>query len=337
MRSKNLPFLVVKTEPYKELIRMMKLSIFPLSLLGVFCLLSISLSAQTTAERLGYKPTDRLLIINNDDAGMCHSANRATIEGMEKGFITSATIMAPAPWASEIGEYAKNNPEKGFGVHLTHTSEWRHYRWGTVASKDNVPGLLAKDGYMHRNVVAVVLNATSEEVLVEGRAQIQKLIDAGVPITHIDSHMGTMQLAPHFFQAYIQLATEFNVPMRMASLKTMERLGAGNVRKELVAQGFVFPDYLIYEELQAGNYGRSNTKEFWTSIIKNLQPGVTELYIHATIYTDESRAITGSARKRGEEYECFVLDPDIKKLLEEEGIILISYRPLLELQRKNRQ
>ena len=310
-------------------------------ILIMFCLslcYAVSTSAQTTAEQLGYKPTDRLLIINNDDAGMCHAANLATIEGMEKGSITTSTIMAPCPWASEIAEYAKKNPERDFGVHLTHTSEWRHYRWGTVASKDNVKGLLDEYGYLHRSIEAVYANATPEEALIEGRAQIQKLIDAGVPVTHIDSHMGTVQVNLEFFKTYIQLAAEFNLPMRMASWETMERVGKGNgkIRDELKALGFVFTDYYIFDEVEGGTYGKANTKEFWINIIKNLKPGITELFIHATVLTDESRSITGSAQKRAEEYECFTHDPDIKKLLEDEGIILIGYRPLMELQRKKR-
>ena len=307
-----------------------------------FWLINILLStafAQTVAERLGYKSTDRLLIINNDDAGMCHSANLATMEALEKGLITTSTIMAPCPWVSEITEYAKNNPDKDFGVHLTHTSEWKYYRWGTVAPKDKVKGLLDDAGYLHREVIAVYAKSNPEEALIEGRAQIQKLIDAGVPVTHIDSHMGTVQVHPDYFKVYIQLAAEFNLPMRMASYDTMERYGAGNgkMRDDLKAQGFVFTDYFIHDEVSGDGYSKANTKEFWANIIKNLKPGITELFIHATVLTDESRSITGSAQKRSEEYNCFVLDPDIRKLIKDEGIILIGYRPLMELQRKNRK
>ena len=307
----------------------------------MFCLILLvsPALAQTTAELLGYKPTDRLLIINNDDAGMCHSANLATIEGLEKGLITTSTIMAPCPWMSEIAEYAKNHPDKDFGVHLTHTSEWKYYRWGTVAPRDQVKGLLDDAGYLHRNIMSVYAKATPEEALIEGRAQIQKLIDAGVPVTHIDSHMGTVQVNPDYFTTYIQLAAEFNLPMRMASWETMEKFGAGNgkMRDELKAQGFVFTDNFIHDEVSGNAYGKANTKEFWTNIIKNLKPGITELFIHATILTDESRSITGSAQKRSEEYQCFVTDPDIRQLMKDEGIILIGYRPLMELQRKNRK
>jgi len=296
-------------------------------------------STKTTAELLGYKPTDRLLIINNDDAGMCHSANLATIEGQEKGLITSATIMAPCPWVSEIAEYAKNHPEKDFGVHLTHTSEWKYYRWAPVACRDKVKGLLDEAGYLHRAIMGVYANATPAEALTEGRAQIQKLIDAGVPVTHIDSHMGTVQVHPDYFEIYVQLAAEFNLPMRMASYETMEKYGAGNgkMRDDLKALGFVFTDNFIHDEVSGDAYGKANTKEFWINIIKNLKPGITELFIHATVLTDESRSITGSAQKRAEEYHCFVHDPDIKKLLKDEGIILIGYRPLMELQRYQRK
>ena len=50
------------------------------------------------AEKLGYKATDKLLIVNGDDVGMSHSANMATINSMEKGVMTSGTIMVPCPW-----------------------------------------------------------------------------------------------------------------------------------------------------------------------------------------------------------------------------------------------
>jgi predicted glycoside hydrolase/deacetylase ChbG (UPF0249 family) len=292
-------------------------------------------SAQTNslAERLGYKPTDKLLIINCDDVGMIHAANMGAIEGMENGLITSGTIMTPCPWFSHIAEYSRKNPEKDFGVHLTLTSEWRLYRWGSVTSKDKVKGLYDKDGYLWRSVNEVYANATPEEALIECRAQIKKALDAGIPVTHIDSHMFSMQVNADFLKAYIQLALEFNLPLRMSSQETMESLGQPNLREELMRKGLVFTDYFITPE---GKDYRE-VKPFWTNIIKNLKPGVTELYIHASIRSDELKFISGTAEKRAEEAECFTTDPDIRQLLKDQGVILIGYRPLLELQRENIQ
>src|SRR5262245_39012544 len=78
------------------------------------------------AERLGYRPEDRLLIINCDDLGSSHSANVATYRSMVHGVATSATLMVPCPWAREAAHMFKGLP---VGVHLTLTSEHRGYRW----------------------------------------------------------------------------------------------------------------------------------------------------------------------------------------------------------------
>lgn len=287
--------------------------------------------SQTLAEKLGYNTTDKLLIVNCDDVGMCHSANLAVIDGMEIGLITSGTIMTPCPWFNEIAAYASSHPEKDFGVHLTHTSEWRLYRWGSVAPRNAVKGLYDPEGYLWRSIEEVYASSSPEEALTEGRAQIQKAIYAGIRITHIDSHMGTMQYRPDYLNAYIQLALEFNLPLRMASQSTMEAFGFPELRQQFEKKGIVFTDYFVYDELE--NY--EDVKSFWTNIIKNLRPGVTELYIHASRESEELKAITNSWKTRVQEAATFTSDPDIRKLIADEKVILIGYRPLMELQRKS--
>lgn len=307
-----------------------------MKLLYVLCftLITTTISwSQTLTERLGYKKTDKLLIINNDDAGMCHAANTATIEGMEKGLISSATIMTPCSWSNEIIKYAKENPEKGFGVHLTLTAEWKNYRWATIASRHEVPGLYDQQGYMWKGVLEVYQASNTSEALIEGRAQIRKAMAAGVPVTHIDSHMGTYQYAPDYMYIYIQLAEEFNLPVRMPSASTIENMGAPAFRDICKEKGIVCPDFFIHEEFE--DYKTENVEEFWTDYIKSLKPGVTEIYIHAASEGDEIRAITGSAPKRIKELEFFTSNK-LRQLIEDEGIILISYRPLFELQRREK-
>jgi chitin disaccharide deacetylase len=308
---------------------------FPVAL-ALVSLLSISSAFGQTkllSERLGYKPTDKLLIVNCDDAGMCNSANIAVIDGLENGSITSSTIMMPCPWSGAIADYAKNHPEKDFGVHLTHTAEWRFYRWGPVAPKDQVKGLCDPEGFLWRSVEEVYAHAKPEEALIEGRAQIKRALAEGVPVTHIDSHMGTMQYSPEYVKCYVQLAMEFNLPLRMPSQSTMIKFNQPNMREELTKQGLVFTDYFVYDEMQE----YKEVKPFWTSIIKNLKPGVTEIFIHASRMSDELKAITGTAEKRSQEAACFTTDVEIKQLLKDQGVILIGYRPLMELQRKLRK
>ncbi len=285
--------------------------------------------SQPLLERLGY-PTDAVvLIINNDDAGMCHAANTGTIKGMQKGVISSATIMFNCPWATEIVDFAKNNPDKDFGVHLTLTSEWKHYKWGPVAPIDRVRSLVDSNGYFWKGVQDVYRHGRAEHAYEEGKAQIEKALSYGLPITHIDSHMGTFQLDPAYFEQYVRLAKMFNLPLRMASQSTLEKYGQGDLREKCTQLGLVFPDYLIYEELQ--DYG--DVEQFWLTIIDNLKPGVTELYLHASEFTPELEAITGTARKRADELQAFTESENIREALARKNVQIISYRPLLELQR----
>lgn len=301
--------------------------------LSLCAMVGFSAEQRSLAERLGYKATDKILIINGDDTGMCHAANRATIECLEKGVMRSATIMVPCPWFPEIAAYAKQNSDKDFGIHLCHTSEWVKYRWGPVADRDQVPGLIDPDGYLWRGVEDVYKNAKPEEALIEGRAQIKHALGAGIDVTHLDSHMGTLQLHPEYVKVYLQLAVEFNLPVRMASQETLARFGQTELRQQFAAKGILFPDYFVYDELKDLKKG---VKPFWMNIVKNLKPGVTELYIHAALPTDESKGITGSWSTRAEEYELFANDQDMKRLIEEEKIILISFRPIRDLQRSDR-
>jgi predicted glycoside hydrolase/deacetylase ChbG (UPF0249 family) len=309
----------------------MRTRLFCYLLLALISATNTTCFSQSLVEKLGYKPTDKLLIINCDDVGMCHSANLAVIEGMETGLISSGTIMTPCPWFNEIAEYSRTHPEKNFGVHLTHTAEWKFYRWGPVAPDANVKGLIDPEGFLWKSIEEVYSHSTPEEALAEGRAQIKKALNAGVNITHIDSHMGTMQLNPEYLKVYEQLALEFNLPLRMAAQSTMEKFGFPEVRKEFEKKGIVFTDYFVYEELD--NY--KDVKSFWTNIIKNLKPGVTELYIHASKESEELKAITNSWKTRVQEADLFTNDEEMKRLIKNENILLIGYRPLMELQRKN--
>jgi len=284
---------------------------------------------QTLVERLGYPKDAILLIVNNDDAGMCHAANTGTMKGLQEGLISSSTIMFTCPWATEIVEFAKAHPDKDFGVHLTLTSEWKHYKWGPVAQVDRVSTLVDSNGYFWNDVPEVYQHGNAEQAYEEGKAQIEKALSYGLPITHIDSHMGTFQLDPAYFEQYARLAKTFNLPLRMASQSTLEKYGQGSVREKCAQEGLVFPDYLVYEELQ--HY--EEVEDFWVNIIDNLQAGVTELFLHASELTPELEAITGTAHKRSEELKAFTESTKIREALARKNVQLISYRPLMELQR----
>ena len=281
------------------------------------------------AERLGYTASDKLLIINGDDVGMSHAANAASIDAMENGLMTSGTIMVPCPWFPEIAAYAREHPEADLGLHLTHTSEWKTYKWGPVSSRSSVPGLVNPEGYFWPATTDVYEHATPEEAYIEARAQIEKALAAGIDVTHLDSHMGVLQYNPEYHKVYHRLAKEYDLPIRMASQATIEAYGFPNLRAELDADGIVSPDYLVF----GGPNDGEPVDVYWKRILRSLEPGVTELYIHAATDGEELRNMTNSWRTRSTEYRLFTSDPEMKQIIEAEGIILIGYRELRDLQR----
>ena len=82
-----------------------------------------ALFGQNLAERMGYPPDTKLIIVHADDLGETHSVNTATIKALQTGTINSASLMVPCPWFPEIADYAKSHPDADFGLHLTLTSD----------------------------------------------------------------------------------------------------------------------------------------------------------------------------------------------------------------------
>src|ERR1700722_2508073 len=157
---------------------------------------------KSTAERLGYAADARVLILNADDFGMCHDQNEGVIRGLQEGVFTSSTILVTCPWFEEAAEFARNYPAADLGVHLTLTAEWDRYKWGPVLGRDAVPSLVDARGYLWQTVAQVHEHARLDEAEAELRAQIEKAFAAGIDATHLDSHMGTLQLRADYHGFY---------------------------------------------------------------------------------------------------------------------------------------
>ena len=173
-------------------------------------------STPTLAQRLGYDADAKLVIINADDLGSCHSANVGVFECLATGTVTSATLMVPCPWAREASSRYRG---EDIGVHLTVNAEYELYRWGPIT---HAPSLLGGDGGFPRTLEDVWDHADLDEVRRECRAQIERAILWGFDVSHVDAHMGTLQLRAEFFDVYLDLAIEFGLPLRMVS-PSMER------------------------------------------------------------------------------------------------------------------
>ncbi|MCC6536100.1 MAG: polysaccharide deacetylase family protein [Bryobacterales bacterium] len=272
------------------------------------------------------------LILHADDVGMSHSTNRAAIEMLEAGAVSSASIMMPCPWVSEIAEYARKHPEKDLGLHLTLTSEWRVYRWGPVAPRDKVPGLLDPDGYLWRRVEDVATHATAAEVETELRAQIAKATQHGIRFTHFDTHMGTLYARPDYFQVFEKLGREFNVPiLRMkpdpslaaeAPKTMMDWLAANEERFQ--REGYFRLDTLLTNPTR-GVAAEAARRAAYHAALRALKPGVTMMILHPAVLDEELRAVTGSHTQRNGDYRIF-LEAETRELMRALGIQLVGWR-----------
>ena len=273
----------------------------------------------TLAERLGYGPDDRLLIINCDDLGSSHAANVGVYESLREGVATSATLMVPCPWAREAAARYRG---EDVGVHLTLNSEWDLYRWGPIT---HAPSLLDGDGGFPRTVEDVWDHADLDEVRRELRAQIERAILWGFDVSHLDSHMGTLQLKPEFFDAYLEMAVDFRLPMRLSGASSERSVGFP-FRRLAAEEGVLFPDHFLHVR------GMGSRRVIEKALF-DLRPGVTEVYLHPAVDTDELRALAPDWATRVDDHQYLVHDGSLRTMLKRAGVQLIGYREIRDAMR----
>ncbi len=272
------------------------------------------------AERLGYAEDAKLLILNCDDLGFCHAANVGVYQALRDGLATSASLMVPCPWSRGAAAAYRGDD---VGVHLTVNAEFDLYRWGPIT---HAPSLLDGDGGFPRTVEDVWDHADLDEVRRECRAQIERAILWGFDVSHLDAHMGTMQIKSEFFDAYLDLAVEFKLPLRLSGADTEALIGFP-FRALAAEEGVVFPDDFVYVP-------GVGSRQVLLDAIPRLGPGVTEAYLHPAVDSPELEAMATDWEARVDDHRLLVHDPALRVALEDAGVTLIGYRPLRDLMRR---
>jgi predicted glycoside hydrolase/deacetylase ChbG (UPF0249 family) len=272
------------------------------------------------AERLGYGPDDRILIINCDDLGSTYAANVGCYEALRDGLATSATLMVPCPWAREA---AARYLGEDVGVHLTLNAEHDLYRWGPIT---HAPSLLDGDGGFPRTIEDVWDHADLDEVRRELRAQVERAILWGFDVSHLDTHMGVLQMKPEFFDIYLDLAVEFRLPMRLSGASSQR--GIGFPFRDLAGQEDVlFPDHLVVVRAGVGS-----RRDIGRAVL-DLRPGVTEVYVHPAVDSPELRALAPDWARRVDDHDLVTRDGSLRTMLDRVGVKLVGYRAMRDVMR----
>jgi len=292
----------------------------------------------TLAERLGFEATDRVAVVHADDIGMCHAANLGAFQALREGPATCGSIMVPCPWFQEAADFAKESPELDLGVHLTLNAEWAHYRWGPVAGRSAVPSLLDDQGFLPRTSLETARRAKPEEAEVELRAQIEMALDAGIDVTHLDSHMGTVFFPP-FLESYRKLAEEFRLPVFAVRpdpqvLADQGLQGAMEILNWLVgtleSEGFPILDGFDADSL---DFAEGEGLEHNRRRIEGLQTGVNYLICHPAQAGEELSSITSESAHQRDFERTFYGGEAGARALEDAGVKRVGMRPLRELLR----
>ena len=299
----------------------------------------------TYADRLGFPKGSRVLILHVDDAGMSFDSNIGAENALTKGASTSVSVMMPCSWVPGFVDFLKSHPEIDAGLHLTLTSEWKSYRWGPVAGKKAVPGLVDKQGDLWPSVYEVVTHASANEVEMEMEAQIDRARTMGFEPTHLDTHMGTVFGSPEFLMKYINLGIKNHIPVMLpggadvliqeqmkfpdATINEMRMLGKmlwtsglpvlddlHNFSYDWVIPADIVSDDKKLDEYKTGKY---------IEALKTLKPGLTMMIMHCTNTGPEFKFISDSGpTRRGD--MLAMMNPAFKKAIADQGIILTTWR-----------
>jgi chitin disaccharide deacetylase len=284
------------------------------------------------------------LIVNADDFGFARGVNSGVIRGFCDGIITSTTIMANGVAFEDAVERAKKNPKLGVGCHLVLVGG------ACVEVASAIPSLADDEGRLPPSLAVLTGKLLAgvvrgEDIARELRAQISKVIRAGIEPTHLDSHKHTHS-HPRVMEQVVRVAEEFGIrrvrkPFEDAdvllrgafgggwsSLKRsvtalVARTAAPQFEKLVRAHGICTPERLW----GVATTGRLNRGEI-LSMIGSMPEGVNELMCHPGEYDDElEHSRTKLKRERERELEALT-DPAVRTAIAEQGIELIDYRGL---------
>jgi chitin disaccharide deacetylase len=281
---------------------------------------------KTLAERLGYPADAKLVILHADDVAMAHSVNMASFAALDQKAISSASVMVTCPCLTEVAEYAKAHPDADLGVHLTLTSEWKTYRWGPVAPKDQVPSLLDPQGYFYPDVPSAAAHIKPNEAEREIRAQVEMAIQMGIRPTHLDTHMLALTATPQLYATLVKVGHDLKVPFL-----ALRGYGGRRIRWLLSDTDIVFDSLAVFDS----NVRPGQWTESYVKLLDSLKPGLHYLIVHPGYDDAELEAVVDGQQSFGAAWRQrdfdAVTSPEFKRALERNHIILVGWKDLAKL------
>jgi len=275
-------------------------------------------------------------VVNADDFGLCGPVNEGIILAHRRGILTSATLMANTPGFGQAVLLARENPSLGVGIHLNIV------RGRPLSAPGSIPSLLGPDGrflaapgrILRKLAAGRIRDAEIER---EFRAQIEKVLTAGLRPTHFDSEKH-MHAAPAVFKIVLRLGTEYGIrKIRFIreyglSRRPVQSLKAaylsaccGLMRSRVRAAGFAVPGAF---------YGISMSGRMTSTVLRRifgrLGEGTAEIMVHPGFRTPELFAVESEVGRyfinafRERELQA-LLDPGLPAIARAHRVELVGY------------
>lgn len=281
----------------------------------------------TLAERLGHPKDAKPLILHAHDLGMAHSIDRASFEALQDHDVSSVSTMVPCPWFVEVVQFANKHPDADIGLHLTLNSEWKTYRWGPVAPRNEVMSLLDPQGYFYYQSPGTVEKGQAAEAEKEIRAQVDYPLRLGLHPTHLDAHENTLYERRDFYQALLTVAREHHLPIRASQ----QEPGAKDWPSVLCPQEVKLDGlFVVHEGAKRGHW-----EQDYLRMLDDVKPGLNEMIFHLGYDDPELEAMTAgydhhAATWRQRDFDV-VRSAGFKEAIRRDHIIIVTWREVARL------
>jgi hopanoid biosynthesis associated protein HpnK len=282
----------------------------------------------------------RYLIVNGDDFGMSPQVNNGIARAHRHGMLTDASLMVTGPAWREAAELARENPSLSVGLHVTLV------QGKSVLPPHLLPSLTDFGGNFPAGPTLAGLRyffsrRAREQVYEECRAQIERFLATGLPLTHLDGHLN-IHMHPVVCDVLTVLMQEYRIPaMRVTqedpsvslAFDARQRLRkrrevfifsrlAQRAKRKLRAAHLAFPDAL-FGLVQSGQLDES----YLLHLLPKLPPGVTELYCHPSYLPCPEVARWTPGYRRGDELAALTSER-VRAAVTALDIAVVSYRDL---------
>ncbi len=272
----------------------------------------------------------RRIVINADDFGMTAGVTRAILEAHAAGVVSSTSLMANGAATDLAIEAARRTPALGVGLHVNVTSG------RPLLPAREVPSLCGDDGaflglsrFVRR---ALAGRVASEEVAAECDAQIARMREAGLPITHVDSHHH-VHVLPSVWAPVAACARRAGIGIMRLPLEPL-RDSARRPRMVVAQTLFRFSHRVASRRIASPRHvdhfrgfsltGKKALARAIVRVLDTLEPGTTELMVHPGYADRELERWAKLTRERETELAALTSDA-VRERLAKADVQLVDF------------